>query len=237
MDRLRCDRPRLLNRLMVYGRPFSTFKPTDWAYDNFLDKVNDSRYYKTFQYEYISNMPASTSTSFTWSTATANWWNANKPAGEPTVVSGAKRILNGQRALIYLENQKNEALDSLAVMSQPYQFMVRWVRSATGKFYYRLTPVNGSSMNGLLLTARLFGSTCNNHVASPFLLPVPIYKQAKRLSMLLPGMSGVFISTFHLIKKYFAVTEATLDKSLKPKMVSGYIYSLLMATGLVRKSW
>jgi len=135
-----------VTRAMVYGRPFSTFKPTDWAYDNFLDKVNDSRYYKTFQYEYISNMPASTSTSFTWSTATANWWNANKPAGEPTVVSGAKRILNGQRALIYLENQKNEALDSLAVMSQPYQFMVRWVRSATGKFYYRLTPVNGSSM-------------------------------------------------------------------------------------------
>jgi starch-binding outer membrane protein, SusD/RagB family len=135
-----------VTRAMVYGRPFSTFKPTDWAYDNFLDKVNDSRYYKTFQYEYISNMPASTSTSFTWSTATANWWNANKLAGEPTVVSGAKRILNGQRALIYLENQKNEALDSLAVMSQPYQFMVRWVRSATGKFYYRLTPVNGSSM-------------------------------------------------------------------------------------------
>jgi len=97
-------------RSMAYGRPFGTYKPTDWAYDNFRDKVNDSRYYKTFQYEYISNMPAATSTSFTWPAAAAAWWNANKPAGEPAVTAGQKRILNGQRALIYLENQRDEAL-------------------------------------------------------------------------------------------------------------------------------
>ena len=42
---------------MAYGRPFGTFKPTDFAYDNFRDKVYDSRYYKTFSYEYISNVP------------------------------------------------------------------------------------------------------------------------------------------------------------------------------------
>ena len=24
---------------MAYGRPFGTYKPTDWAYDNFRDKV------------------------------------------------------------------------------------------------------------------------------------------------------------------------------------------------------
>lgn len=128
-----------VTRSMAYGRPFGTFKPTDWAYDNFRDKVNDSRYYKTFSYEYISNMPASTSTSFTWSAAAATYWNANKPAGEPTVVSGAKRILQDKRALIYLENQQNEALDSAMYRNLPYQFMVRWVRSAkTGRYYYRL---------------------------------------------------------------------------------------------------
>ena len=123
-------------RSQAYGRPFATYKPTDFAYDNFRDKVNDSRYYKTFQYEYISN---GAGTSFTWSAATAAWWNANKPAGEPAVTSGSKRITNGKRALIYLENQRDEALDSLAVMSQPYQFLVRWVKSSTtGRFYYRL---------------------------------------------------------------------------------------------------
>lgn len=149
-----------VTRAMAYGRPFATFKPTDWAYDNFHDKVNDSRYYKTFQYEYISNMPAGTSTSFTWSAPTATWWNANKPAGEPTVTNGAKRIVNGQRALIYLENQKNEPIDSLKAMSQPYQMMARWVQSGTtGKFYYRLTPVNGSSIGLNTATRNIYLSS------------------------------------------------------------------------------
>jgi hypothetical protein len=135
-----------VTRAQVYGRPFGTFKPTDFAYDNFRDKVNDSRYYKTFQAEYISNMSAATSTSYTWTAAAATWWNTNKPAGQPAVVSGAKRILTGQRALIYLENQKEQALDSTMVMSMPFQFMVRWViSSVTGRYYYRLWH-NGTNM-------------------------------------------------------------------------------------------
>jgi hypothetical protein len=143
-----------VTRSQAYGRPFSTYKPTDWAYDNYRDKVHDSRYYKSFQYEYVSNMPANTSTSYVWSPATATWWNANKPPTEPAVTSGNKRIVNGQRALIYLENQRTEALDSLRVMSQPYQFMVRWVQSSlTGKYYYRLNAANGASM-GLATTVR-----------------------------------------------------------------------------------
>ena len=139
-----------VTRSMAYGRPFATYKPTDWAYDNFHDKVNDSRFYKTFQPEYIST---GANTSYTWSAAAAAWWNANKPAGEPTVISGSRRITNGKRALIFLENQKDDALDSATVMSQPFQFMARWVKSAvTGKYYYRLY-IDGSSM-GLATTRR-----------------------------------------------------------------------------------
>jgi hypothetical protein len=139
-----------VTRAMAYGRPFGTYKPTDWAYDNFRDKVNDSRYYKTFQYEYICNV-AGGGTSYTWGTKAAAWWNANKPAGEPTVTATQKRIAFGKRALIYLENQKSEALDSAMVNSQPFQFMVRWVRSAvTGKYYYRLF-IDGTNM-GLTTT-------------------------------------------------------------------------------------
>lgn len=124
-----------VTRSMAYGRPFGTFKPTDFGYDAFTDKVNDSRYYKTFQYEYISNATGS----FTWSAAAAAWWNANKPAGEPTVTAGQPRALPGKRALTYLENLHTEPLDSTRVMSQPYQFIVRWVRSEiTGRLYYRL---------------------------------------------------------------------------------------------------
>ncbi len=129
-----------VQRSMAYNRPFGTYKPTDWAYDNFTDKVNDSRYYKTFQYEYISNMPTlSSSTSYTWNAKSAAWWNANRPAGSSAVVAGQKRILFGQRALTYVENTPSTALDSLTVMSQPYQLMARWVKSATtGNLYYRL---------------------------------------------------------------------------------------------------
>lgn len=130
---------------MAYGRAFGLYKPTDWGYDNFRDKVNDSRYYKTFQYEYVSNMATSNS-SYTWNTKAAAWWNANKPAGEPTVSATAKRIAYGKRALIYIENQKTEALDSAMVNSQPFQFMARWVKSAvTGKYYYRVY-YDGSDM-------------------------------------------------------------------------------------------
>lgn len=129
-----------VTRSMAYGRPFGTFKPTDFGYDVF-DKVNDSRYYKTFQYEYISNATGS----YTWSAAAAAWWNANKPAGEPTVTAGQPRAIPGKRALIYLENQRDEALDSARVMSQPYQFIVRWIRSeGTGRYYYRLNHTQTS---------------------------------------------------------------------------------------------
>ena len=135
-----------VTRVQAYGRPFGTFKPTDFAYDNFHDKVYDSRYYKTFSYEYIGNMPTATSTSYTWSAAAATWWNANKPVGEPVVVAGSKRIIPGKRALIYLENQRDEALDSTMVMSMPFQFMVRWIRSSvTNRYYYRLWH-NGANM-------------------------------------------------------------------------------------------
>lgn len=122
-------------RSMAYGRPFGTFKATDFGYDVFTDKVNDSRYYKTFQYEYFRNGTAG----FTWTAAAAAWWNAHKPSGESTVNTGEPRALLGKRALIYLENQQSEALDSTTVMSQPYQFIVRWVKSdVTGRYYYRL---------------------------------------------------------------------------------------------------
>lgn len=134
-----------VNRSMAYGRPFGTFKPTDWGYDNFRDKMHDSRYAKTFRHEYVSNMAAN-STSYTWNEASAAWWNANKPDDQPEVRAGERRIQDGRRALIYLENDIEDALDSLIVMSLPYQFMVRWVRSSTtGNYYYRLF-INGANM-------------------------------------------------------------------------------------------
>lgn len=137
-------------RSMEYGRPFSTYKPTDWGYDVFHSKVHDSRYYKTFQYEYVGN---GATNSYTWSAAAAAWWNTNKPAGELAVTAGTRRINSGQRAIIYIENQKSEALDSAMAMSQPYQLHARWIKSAvTNKVYYR-KYIDASDM-GLNTTRR-----------------------------------------------------------------------------------
>lgn len=133
-----------VTRSQAYGRPFGEFKPTDWGYDNFRDKVNDSRYYKTFSYEYISNMPLATSTSYLWDSKSAAYWNSKNPSSPPIVVgpdgkTWPKRILPGARALIFIENQQSEALDSAMVLNQAFQFIVRWVKSSkTGKLYYRL---------------------------------------------------------------------------------------------------
>lgn len=128
-------------RNLEYGRPFATYKPTDWGYDNFHDKVNDSRYYKTFSYEYIGNA----TNSLKWTAASAAWWNANKPVGEPTVTSGTAKVIPGKRALVFIENQKSEALDSATVMGQPYLLVARWIHSnVTDKYYYRIYPTGES---------------------------------------------------------------------------------------------
>jgi len=144
-----------VTRSMAYGRPFGTYKPTDWAYDNFHDKIYDSRYYKTFQHEYISNMSTG-NTSYTWNAASAAWYNANKPATAATVKASDKRIIFGQRALTYLENSPATALDSLQAMSQPYQLMARWIKGKTGNLYYRVW-IDGT------------GIGLNNSKAAPFL--------------------------------------------------------------------
>lgn len=129
-------------RSLEYGRPFATYKPSDWAFDNFRDKVNDSRYAKTFMLDYIGNA----TNSMQWSAASAAWWNANKPADAPAVTAGQAKVIPGKRALAFVENHKEDALDSATVMGQPFLLVARWIHSAkTGKYYYRIYP-NGESI-------------------------------------------------------------------------------------------
>ena len=47
-----------MTRVMQYGRPYQRLRPTDYAYDVF-DRVNDSRFWKTFRTLYISSKAAS----------------------------------------------------------------------------------------------------------------------------------------------------------------------------------
>lgn len=138
---------------IAYGRPFASFKPSDWGYDNFRDKANDSRYDKTFGAEFLATTGASNPV--LWTANTAAYWNANKPASEPTVAVDEIKAKIGKRALIFIENDRSEALDSATVHGQPFLFAARWVHSAkTNKYYYRFYPGKTLRNIGLNTTTR-----------------------------------------------------------------------------------
>ena len=119
-----------------YGRPFATMMPSDWGYDMFTDRANDSRYYKSFLTSY--NVTATDGSGKPWSDMTAYYYNQKlKSASDAAAkVSTKGRMTNGNIGLVYVENSKDQPLDSLWVMSQPFVMNVRWmVGSPNGKGY------------------------------------------------------------------------------------------------------
>lgn len=140
---LRACTPRTLD----YGRPFATAGPTDWGIDMYTDRANDSRYYKTFLTDYIAT-DAKEAGGKPWDAATAYYYNNKlKPAGEANaVVNALSKIKYQKRSIVYIENSKDQPLDSLWVVSQPYIMMVRWmVGSPNNAGYFTKT---GSTITG-----------------------------------------------------------------------------------------
>lgn len=85
-------------RDVANGRPFVRYKPTPWLLDvAFADKVNDSRYYKSFQIVWYCNSTSTTPPIPTWTTAdvTAGYVDQR---GNPAVAGQPKFIL-GDTAL------------------------------------------------------------------------------------------------------------------------------------------
>lgn len=113
-------------RDFAYGRPFATMMPSDWAYDMYTDRANDSRYYKSFLTDYT--VTATDGKGKTWDAPTAYYYNNKiKAAGGAAVVVGKTRMSFGNTGLVYIENSKDQPLDSLWVMSHPLVMNVRWV--------------------------------------------------------------------------------------------------------------
>lgn len=131
---LRACTPRTLD----YGRPYATAGPSDWGLDMYTDRANDSRYYKTFLTDYIAT-DAKEAGGKPWDAASVYYYNKKlKPAADPdAVVSTASKIKYQKRSIVYIENSKDQPLDSLWVVSQPYIMMVRWmVGSPNGAGYF-----------------------------------------------------------------------------------------------------
>jgi hypothetical protein len=148
------------------------FLPTDWGYDVFTDKINDSRFEKSFQIEYESasfdnssktdgqGLPydASNNKSLTWREAEVDYFNTNilpgydRPSwGSRQAVAGQHKIGRGDLGLVFLENTKETAIDLSEALAQPYILYPRWVKDGN-KYYYRKTGVDYLVSNtGLLL--------------------------------------------------------------------------------------
>ncbi len=150
------------------------FLPSDWGYDVFTDKLNDSRFEKSFQLEYQSASFDNASqtdgpglaytdaknASLTWLANEAEFFNTTiKPEykrpswdGRNAVV-GQRKIGKADLGLVFLENTKETAIDINEALAQPYVLYPRWIKDA-GKYYYRKTGADRYSGNAGLLLSR-----------------------------------------------------------------------------------
>lgn len=163
------------SKTWAYGlRKGTGFLPTDWGYDVFTDKVNDSRFEKSFQIEYqsasfdnaaLQDGPGLAYTdannkSLTWTAEEASYFNANiqqgynRPSwGGRKAVAGQRKIGQGDLGLVFLENTRETAIDINEALAQPYVLYPRWVKKG-GEYYYRKTGVDRLSSNTGLLIGR-----------------------------------------------------------------------------------
>jgi starch-binding outer membrane protein, SusD/RagB family len=135
-----------------YGRPYATLMPSDWAYDQFSDKANDSRYYKSFLTNY--KVTATDGSGKPWDIYTAYTYNnVLKPSADPNVTVTTKgRMSYGNVGLVYVENSKSEPYDSMWVMSHPYVMNVRWmVGSPSNAGYQNILKTTDGKKDSLVL--------------------------------------------------------------------------------------
>jgi len=153
------------------------YLPSDWGYDVFTDKINDSRFEKSFQIEYQSasfdnssqtdgdglvyNDPQNKSLS--WVADEATYFNAyiqpeykRESWGGRSAVTGEHKIGKGDLGLVFLENTKETAIDKDIALAQPYVLYPRWIKDGNNYYYRKTGKDRLISDVGLLKT---FGAT------------------------------------------------------------------------------
>lgn len=135
---------------MDYPRPFRAVGPNDWAYDMYTDRVNDSRFWKTYIHSYNSNDNSTSATSTTFSKETAYYYNTYLRDKYPdryngdSVVAGRRKVEYGQPSLVFIENSKDEPIDSLWLASQPFLLLARWTACSPNDAGYFTKDVSGN---------------------------------------------------------------------------------------------
>lgn len=101
------------------GRPFRRLRPTDYTIDIF-DKINDSRFFKTFQTVYYRNV--------TSNSGLATWTAANAP--NPSLV-GKPRVGVGDTSGLFIVNPSNMPISSATASAMRYFAVYLRYRQAT----------------------------------------------------------------------------------------------------------
>ena len=99
-----------MTRDFFNGRPFRRLRPTDYTMDIF-DKINDSRFFKTFQTVYYRNVAVTASETFAKFTA------ADAPS--PNLV-GKPRVMLGDTAALFIVNPANMPLLASTIAGMRY---------------------------------------------------------------------------------------------------------------------
>ncbi len=144
-----------------YPRPFRAVGPNDWAYDMYTDKANDSRFYKTFIPSYASNNATTATSGVKWNQLSSFYYNAylkdmhTDMYGGDSARVGVSKIEYQKRSLVFIENSKDEPIDSLWINSQPNYMVARWTAGSPDGTGYVATylkskvyPSEDSILNG-----------------------------------------------------------------------------------------
>lgn len=110
-----------MTRDFFNGRPFRRLRPTDYTLDIF-DKVNDSRFFKTFQTVYYRNVPVTATETFPKWTAT--------DAPDPSLV-GKPRVMLGDTAALFIVNPIDRPLLTSQIAAMRYYAVFARYKQAT----------------------------------------------------------------------------------------------------------
>jgi hypothetical protein len=109
-----------MTRDFFNGRPFRRLRPTDYTIDIF-DKVNDSRFFKSFQTVYYRNV--------TSNAGLPVFTAANAP--NPSLV-GKVKVGIGDTAALFIVNPQNMPVDSAAIAAMRYNIVFARYRNTRG---------------------------------------------------------------------------------------------------------
>ncbi len=145
------------NRTWIYGSSSGQAGVSDWGYDVYTNKLNDSRFEKTFMVELQAATEgtknalgdyhaydSSSNNTVRWNAAGAAHFNANLAAehdyqGRPyagDAAEGKRKIGTGDLGIAYVENSRETAIPLEDANAFPFVIAPRWIKDGDNYYYH-----------------------------------------------------------------------------------------------------